>query len=247
MTKISVCLAAYNGEKFINKQILSILTQLSENDELIISDDGSTDNTFDVTQLIGDPRIKFIYHNKQNLKNRKMNAYYMVSANFENALNYASGDIIFLSDQDDIWAFNKVEVYLKALENADLVQGNYSYIDENGNNMLKQRFYSSPYKNIVYDLFMLPFHGASMAFKRCILNYALPFPKNILQHDAYIGKIALLRGKCIFISLPLTFYRVHENNVSQPGFKSKNSFWYKIYIRLRLLYQAIYSSYITHK
>lgn len=247
MCKISVCLAAYNGERFIKKQILSNLMQLSDKDELIISDDGSTDNTINIIHSINDHRIKCIYHNKSEVRNSKNSLYYIVASNFENALSCASGDIIFLSDQDDIWAPNKVEIYLKALERADLVQGNYTYIDINDNEILGKRFCSSPFKNMVYDLFVLPFHGASMAFKRNILNLALPFPANLIQHDSYLGKIALLRGKCTFISLPLTFYRVHEHNVSQPGSKSPNSLIFKIYFRVRLLYQAIYASFIKHK
>ncbi|MCG2791916.1 MAG: glycosyltransferase, partial [Weeksellaceae bacterium] len=106
---ISVCLATYNGEKYLEAQIKSILKQLSVDDELIISDDRSTDNTISVINKFDDNRIKiFINKNKNG-----------VAHNFENALLKATGDYIFLSDQDDIWADNKVDVLLKELKEYD--------------------------------------------------------------------------------------------------------------------------------
>ena len=96
---ISVCIATYNGEKYIKQQLLSILKQIKVNDEIIISDDHSTDKTFNIIKSFNDTRIKFFLNNKGKGYTR----------NFENALEKAHGDIIFLSDQDDIWIDNKVE------------------------------------------------------------------------------------------------------------------------------------------
>ena len=92
MKKISVAMATYNGEKYIKKQIESILINLNKDDELIISDDGSKDKTLDIIKSIKDKRIKIISGPKQG-----------VIKNFENALNNCTGEYIFLSDQDDIW------------------------------------------------------------------------------------------------------------------------------------------------
>ena len=83
---ISVCIATYNGEKYIKEQMISILKQLSEKDEIIISDDSSTDRTIEIIENIKDSRIKI-------LKNRKFS---QPSLNFENALKSSKGDIIFL-------------------------------------------------------------------------------------------------------------------------------------------------------
>ena len=99
---ISVCMASYNGEKYIKEQIDSILKQLSDEDELVISDDGSTDNTLSVIQSIHDKRIKLIHNQGEHGYSR----------NFENALKNSKGDYIFLSDQDDVWKDNKVETIL---------------------------------------------------------------------------------------------------------------------------------------
>ena len=101
---ITVCLAAYNGEKYIEEQINSILCQLSLNDELLISDDGSTDKTIKIISDLNDPRIKLF---KNNFKS--------VQKNFEFLLQNSIGEIIFLSDQDDIWEKNKISEFSQVL------------------------------------------------------------------------------------------------------------------------------------
>ena len=103
----SVCIATYNGEKFIEEQIRSILLQLDSHDEIVISDDHSTDKTIQIIKSINDDRIKIIYN-----KNNKG-----YTNNFENAISKASGDFIYLSDQDDVWKPTKVKVYKKLDDN----------------------------------------------------------------------------------------------------------------------------------
>lgn len=93
---ISVCLASYNGEKYIKEQIESILQQLSVNDELIVSDDGSTDHTLSIIAEIGDPRIKIYFHKSEvNDLGCYSRSHYLVTRNFECALSVALGDYIF--------------------------------------------------------------------------------------------------------------------------------------------------------
>ena len=102
---ISVCIATYNGAPYITEQLASICAQLSDNDEIIISDDGSTDSTLDVVRAFGDPRIRIV-------RNQSQRCY---TANFENALRHAQGDYIFICDQDDVWLPNKVETIVHYL------------------------------------------------------------------------------------------------------------------------------------
>src|ERR1700722_16776290 len=96
--KCSICMATYNGERHIYKQVKSILDQISPQDEVIVSDDYSIDGTIDILKSFNDARIKIFTneHKKGPV------------GNFENALSKASGDIIFLADQDDEWFSNKI-------------------------------------------------------------------------------------------------------------------------------------------
>ncbi|MDY2843374.1 MAG: glycosyltransferase family 2 protein, partial [Treponema sp.] len=221
---ISVCMATYNGGRFIKEQIDSILPQLSQEDELIISDDGSTDKTLEIIASYKDERIK-VFHHKKNPEYAKIKHsrnFYYATSNFENALNQAKGDYIFLSDQDDIWKSDKKEKMLKALADykADCVMCNFSVIDENGN-IIKEKFYeNSPIsKSLVVNILKSKFLGCCMAFSRNLLQKALPFPDKLIAHDYWIG---CLSEKLIFLNEPLHLYRRYESNVSTSSEKSKN-------------------------
>lgn len=225
--QISVCIATYNGEKYIKEQILSILPQLSVTDEIIVSDDGSSDKTLTIIESLNDARIKIIHN---NLKHGFV-------SNFENAIRHAKGDYIFLSDQDDIWTTNKIEVCLRYLQITDLVvhnallvnaQGEKSCIDFFSIRKSKAGYWKNLYKN--------SFIGCCMAFKSSLLNSILPFPKYILWHDMWIGLIAEKKGKTIFIPDILLYYRRHENNASPTSEKSSFSLLKKIFYRLQFLY-----------
>lgn len=236
---ISVCIATYNGELFIKKQLLTILSQLSNEDEIIISDDGSTDNTLAIVNSINDNRIKIFIHGKDKIKSRSANHIY-TSANFENALKNVRGDYIFLADQDDLWAEEKIEKMMKSLSNSDniLVVSNFSVIDTEDNVIDRFFFKKKPIKKYFFlNLIKTPFFGCTMGFKRELLKYILPFPKNLILHDNWIGLIALYYGHLEYINEPLILYRRHKNNVSQEKGKSNNPIWYRIYYRIKLFIQ----------
>ena len=166
--KISVCLATYNGEKYIKEQLDSILPQLSANDEIIISDDNSTDDTINIIRSLNDERIK-IYVNKTK----------GIVKNFENALNNASGDIIFLSDQDDVWKNDKVKKILSAFSSDNsltLVFSNAEIIDENGVSK-NYRFFKDNKANdtsLLKTFFKNQFLGCTIAFKSELKLKILP-------------------------------------------------------------------------
>ena len=109
---ISVCIATYNGEKYIMDQVSSILPQLSEEDEIIVSDDGSSDKTLEILDSFSDSRIKVFTHIKEANPFFKGAKSIYATSNFENALSKCNGDIIFLSDQDDVWYPDKVKTCL---------------------------------------------------------------------------------------------------------------------------------------
>ena len=229
---ISVCIATYNGQQFIEEQLLSILSQLGENDEIIISDDGSTDNTLFIIDRLADTRIR-VYNNL----GRSGPIY-----NFENALKHAVGDYIFLSDQDDKWLPGKVEKMKQALNNIELVVSD-CYIGDEDLNIIKESFFDwrSSRNGILKNIWRNSYLGCCMAFHRNLLEYALPFPKNIPMHDIWLGLIAEIYYKTIFIPDRLMVYRRHRSNttVVTTHFKSKESIRHRIMFRTDLAFAIV--------
>lgn len=238
---ISVCIATHNGEKYIKKQIESILSQIGVLDEIVVSDDGSTDQTLSLIQSLEDKRIKIVTY-KQCFDYSKfyLSSYYYATANFHNALKHAQGEIIFLADQDDIWMENKVSLFLKALDKADFVTSNFSIINEVDKIVDKSYYNENPYNNLnlAKVLKLLPFRGCCSAFKRDVLQAALPFPQKLFLHDCWIGLNAYFNNfKIEFIEIPLLLCRRHSNNVSDLN--SPNNLLFKISYRLKLVWYVL--------
>ena len=223
---ISVCIATYNGERYIKAQLDSILCQLSPEDEIIISDDSSTDRTVEIIKSFNSNAIVLLEN--QLFKSPVFN--------FENALRHAKHEFIFLSDQDDIWAENKVEVLLEHLEDNDLVMSDATLIDADGKK-ISDSFYSlnnsAPglFKNLVRNSYI----GCTMAFNRKMLDHALPFPEDTPMHDWWLGLVAELFGNVYFCKEPLTHYRRHNANASASAEKSPYTFRERIYMRCILI------------
>lgn len=224
---ISVCLPTYNGSEFIIEQITSILNQLSGNDEIIISDDCSTDNTLQLIRELNDDRIKIFENNK----------FISYIFNFENSIKKAHGDIIFLSDQDDVWLPNKVAEMCLALKDTDFVLSD-CYVTDKDLNIVSESYYSirKTKKNKFISLLGgSPYLGCCMAFNRRILTKVLPFPSYISSHDIWIGNVASFFYKSVFIDNKLIYYRRHNQNISTFAGKSKTSIFEKITTRTLLL------------
>ena len=209
--KISVCLAAYQGERYIAQQLRSILSQLSIGDEVIVVDDGSSDGTGGIVSAFGDPRLVLI----RNSKNQG------ILRTFETALSRSTGEIVFLSDQDDLWLPGKVEIALDAFcrdPDLILIASDATLIDENGDRIgdsyyaTRGIFRAGLWSNLVSCRFL----GCTMAFRSSLLRSALPFPHATrVHHDVWLGCVnALLKGKTKYISEPLVAYRRHTTNVT---------------------------------
>lgn len=224
---ISVCIATYNGEKYINRQIESILRQIGPGDEVIVSDDGSTDNTVGTVLGIGDRRIRVM-----NGPGRQS-----PTLNFENALKAAKGEYIFLADQDDVWKDNKVEVCMKWLERYDCVVSDAEMTDEHLDtihpslykimDVKPQRLYNTLWKN--------GYTGCCMAFTRSVLDDALPFPPDIPMHDIWIGNVAAYRHSVKFIGDKLIRFRRHGDTISCNGKGSRYTLWQKMKFRWNII------------
>lgn len=232
ITMISVCMATYNGEKYIQEQIESILSQLSFDDELIISDDMSTDKTREIIEHINDKRIKLYLHEDNH----------GFVKNFENALKYANGDYIFLSDQDDIWLNNKVERCLEYLETSDLVISDCITINENNEIISESRIKDYNIKTGFWRLMIKTrYLGCCMAFNKRVLNTILPFPNNseLIEHDLWIAAVSECYFKTELIHEPLIKYRRHGKNVSSGGDGKGYSLFMKIYRRIYRLIKLL--------
>ena len=228
---ISVCIATYNGERYIRQQIESIVCQLNVDDEIIVSDDGSTDGTLDIVKGIGDKRIKIIEG-----PGRKSPI-----LNFECALKASKGDFIFLSDQDDVWKPDKVEICMEWLKTYHCVVSDAEVTD----NRLKP-LYPSLYAimqvrqgRIYNTIWKNGYTGCCMAFRRNVLEASLPFPKNIPMHDIWIGNVAAYKYNVIFIPDRLIHFRRHENTISCNGKGSKFTIWQQMKFRLNIIKNII--------
>ena len=208
--KISVCIAVYNGEKYIKLQILSILEQINEDDELLIVNDCSIDKTIEIIENTKDKRIKII-SNDTNLGTVE---------SFEKSIANASGNIIFLSDQDDIWMPGKVEKFCATFnENSKttLAISDAVIINESGQVTadsffaIRGSFRSDPFSNIIKN----KYHGCTLAFRKEMLEYILPFPKDLPMHDIWVGIVSSIFGEVVYIDEPLIQHRRHDSNTGR--------------------------------
>lgn len=199
-------MATCNGEAYVADQISSILRQLTQEDELIISDDNSTDGTANIIRSFNDPRITFysVYFSS-------------LVKNFEFALSKSNGTYIFLSDQDDIWLDSKVSVMLHHLKDCDLVASNALVTNKYGDVLFP--FYKSASGNmntrhLLWKIFRAPTSGCCMAFRASLLKKVLPFPDDMYMHDRWIWALACIYARPVIIDNPLILYRRHENNAT---------------------------------
>jgi glycosyltransferase involved in cell wall biosynthesis len=230
----SVCLACYNGEKHIKEQVESILIQLDGSDELIISDDSSTDDTISIIKSIRDERIK-LYIN-ENSSGRP-------TENFQNSLKKAKGTFVFLSDQDDIWLADKYETMKALLATNDLVLSDSVVVDETLKELHPSFFkFHGSGKGILKNVIKNSYFGSCMAFRRELLNYALPFPSSKeIGHDVWLGLVAEMVGKVCLVARPLILYRRHPLAVTSHGMgKSKRNLVIKIWGRVIMLKYVLF-------
>ena len=218
---ISVCMATYNGEKYIKDQLKSILYQIGVNDEIIIVDDCSKDNTVDIIHGFNDTRIKLF----QNEKNKRH------VFTFGEAIRLAKNEIIFLSDQDDIWIKGRVNTfvdYFKKMENVKLITSNFLCVNENGNiinNPLPTVSSEESFKYLwnISKIFLgkIGYYGCSMAFRNELKPFILPIPDYIEAHDLWIALIANMLKINLHIEEKTLYHRIHSKSASEIARKRK--------------------------
>ncbi len=210
---ISVALCTYNGERYIRQQLVSILEQRLSPDEIIICDDRSTDHTLDViNDTISASKIPcHIYKNKINLGYKR---------NFEKAISLCQGDIIFLSDQDDVWYKNKIEVVSRCFDDPSVMMAHHDdrLVDENLSIIYDSywRAIGVPYarmnKNDYRPLLLRNYvQGSACAFRKDVYDAAIPF-NTCVSHDTWLALFAIHMGKLISLNEPLMAYRQWGKN-----------------------------------
>ncbi len=206
--RISVCMATYNGAGQIRPQLISILSQLDPCDQVVVVDDCSTDDTVQQIRSFEDFRIE-LFENPTNVGAAKT---------FERALQLATGDLIFLSDQDDLWLDNKVSVIgnIFSTQDVDLIVHNAIVV--RGNQVMEDSLFRvrNSASGVIKNLISNTYTGCCMAFRKEILEVALPIPSSHgILHDVWIGILANLYGyKIVFLDTPLIEFRRHEKNAT---------------------------------
>lgn len=214
-SKISVALATYNGERFVEEQLRSIIHQSTPPDEIVVSDDNSTDSTVEVvSRVLSASGLKYILATNKYERG--------FSNNFQSALDLCSGDIVFLSDQDDAWREDKIKVVVATfcekpgvllvlhdmqIGDADLLPRDTTYLQELDALSISRDSYCS---------------GCAMALRRELLDPLLPFPKELTDHDIWINEFAKIIDKRVVIEEPLAIYRRHGNNLTTNQIFTKN-------------------------
>lgn len=205
--KISIAMATYNGAKFLQEQLDSFQHQSRLPDELVVCDDGSTDSTLSILESFA-AQASFevrIVRNECNLG---------YARNFEKALSLCTGDLIFLSDQDDVWFCNKLaEMICVFIDNPEVqvLQADMVLTDA--------AMRPTPFTqlgNIVAlggsdESFVT---GCGTAMRRAWLSVALPIPSKLAAHDNWIHRLASPLGVRQIYPAPLQYYRRHDLNVS---------------------------------
>jgi glycosyltransferase involved in cell wall biosynthesis len=216
--KVTVLMTSYNGEKFVEEQVESIIRQTHCNFELIIIDDMSTDNTQKLLAEFKDDRITLI-SNSHNIG---------CGNSFEKGLDLVKSEFVLLCDHDDIWEENKIEILLNEVEDNDLIYSDCMLIDENGDvlqNSYKSRnrligfdsANSSIDKICAFNSFVL---GCSIMFRKETLVYITPILDLSHNHDKWIVALISQIGKIKYIDKKLFRYRIHGNNFSIGAKKS---------------------------
>ena len=222
--KVSVCIAAFRGERFLEAQVRSILPQLNAGDELLISDDEPGGETERIAQTLAaeDDRIRVLHGPGAG-----------VVRNFESALSAATGDVIFLADQDDVWLADKREAVVREIDRGALLVVHDASLADEDLRVREPSYFaqhgSRPgfWRNVLRNSYM----GCCMAFRREVLDKALPFPPGIPMHDQWIGLTAERMGTVRFLPEALILRRIHGGNVTG----GKTSFAQKLHWRIALL------------
>jgi glycosyltransferase involved in cell wall biosynthesis len=213
--RVSVCMATYNGSRWVTEQLASILAEIGPRDEVVVVDDASTDDTLERVRALADPRVRVVA--------QPTNAGYVRS--FETALRAARGTYVLLADQDDVWVPGRVDVMLDGLGGHDVVASNL--VTLGGPDRIRGpygqadwRLHAAESDHRVRNVLGIlagnrPYYGCAMGVRREVLDRALPFPAYLTEsHDLWLALYGNLRGRLLHIDAATVRRRFHDDNAS---------------------------------
>jgi glycosyltransferase involved in cell wall biosynthesis len=227
---VSIVLCSYNGARFIEEQVQSILAQTYSLLELVISDDGSTDNTVAIVEKLAqqDGRIR-LFRNKRNLGYNK---------NFEQAFGYATGNFIAISDQDDIWHPDKMATMMRewptGVAMVYSISSNFNSDHPEflpGNARVNYKHFTEP-AMLVFDS---PVHGHACMVTRALVQKAKPFPPDVF-YDWWLSMHAAADGALGVVKQTLTWHRVHNDNFSRNLTSIEDKHERKLQLRKQMIH-----------
>lgn len=222
-------MSTYNGQAFLKAQLDSILPQLNADDEIVVVDDCSRDDTVAQLQGYHDARIRVL----RNAQNRG------AVRSFEKAILAAQGSIIFLSDQDDVWLPGRLDAMVAALRGAGgmLVVSNYDEMDQDGKPVVRTNALpplrptgatGNLHKRMMVMLGKINYFGCAMAFTSDFAKTAAPFPPYTECHDLWLASVAIQLNGIVHMEQSTLLRRLHGSNLSLR----KRPLWQKLRTRV---------------
>lgn len=217
---ISLVLSTYNGSKYIEEQLNSLYMQTCRIDEVIICDDCSTDST---VSIVNNFILKRGIDNWKVIVNDKNIGW---KQNFVNGIRKASGDFIFLCDQDDIWKLNKIQIMVENMNKNEqilLLASKYDLLIDGKikkSSLQKKDFVAKKYisnGNILHAV--MP--GCTYCLRKELVKYYDVYWNNDIPHDAFVWNVAYAKSGLYYIDYPLIIYRRHSNTVTGRKISSK--------------------------
>lgn len=228
-------MATYNGRRYVCEQLDSILAQIGDDDEVVVVDDCSADDTIAIVEGLRDPRVR-VYRNERNRG---------VNDTFARAIQLATGELIFLSDQDDVWTPGRLVYMCEPFASSEVkvVAANHSLIDADGAPLpgsmapdLQAAFDARPLANLA-GIFRgtRNYFGCAMGFRASLRDIILPYPKGIECHDIWIAMVGILGRSLVHLPAVTLLHRVHGTNASII----RRNLAAKLMARVYLAYQLI--------
>lgn len=207
--RVSIAMATCEGGRYLREQLDSLARQTRLPDELVISDDQSTDGTVDIARGFA---AQAPFEVRIEVNPRRIG----VTGNFDHALSLCTGDIVLLSDQDDVWFPSKVETILDIARGSsaacwmvDALLADASLVTTGARKMEQIRAARLPDSAMVM--------GCCAGFRRDLLDLLLPLPEDEPAHDTWMVQVAELLSLVERVEVPMQYYRRHGRNVSQAS------------------------------